>query len=155
MAATVKLRDLMEILAKSTSNLSDNTTILLDALRIVKARTSGQLIATGTQTLNLIMKTEQPMRLVEAALGIQVTQAANANSKSYRIAYDDGAGGADTNLTSLYDGTATAVTLDVRNAMTVTAGVVIPTGSRVFLACTTNGTGAVADIECQAEFAYE
>lgn len=155
MAATVTLGRLFEVLAKMVGNTADNATLLNDNLKIVKAAGGAQMPATGTLEFTLIAKTEAALRLKEAHLMAQATLAAAAASRDWQIQYDDGAGGTAVTLTSLYDGTATAVTAAVRNAMTVTAGVIIPAGSRVYVESTVNSTGAAADIQCDAEFAYE
>jgi hypothetical protein len=155
MAATASPKKLARILAKSVSNASDNTDDALELLARFHVQTAAQLPAAGTIETTLIGVTPFAMRLLSANMGIQATQAKHANSRDYQITYDDGAAGSPVTLTTDLDGTATAVTKDVVNPLTVTAGKIIPAGSRVYLSSTVNACGAAADITLDAWFEYE
>jgi hypothetical protein len=125
--------------------------------RFLRERVTGAAVlaaASDALEINLISATPAAGKLVSANIGIQVTQAAAANSHDYRIYYDDGAGGSAVALTSLYDGSATAVTANVLNAFTVTAGVAIPAGSRVYVVTAKSGCGAAANLQFEATLEY-
>jgi hypothetical protein len=155
MAATVSVKTMLKILAKGTSNLADNDALAEDYLAQRQYQGSAQLGATGTQEVTVCAQTPAAARLTSAHVMILATQAANANSRDYKIQYDDGAAGTAVDLTSDLDGTAVAVTQDRVNALTVTAGVIIPAGSRVYLVSTANGCGDAADIQVCVELEYE
>lgn len=145
MAATKSPKQLAQILCNHVSTNSDNT----DDLRELLARETfsmGRQCAASepTHELTLVGSTKFACRLIDAQLTIDITEAKAATSRSYRIAYDDGAAGTPVNMTSLYDGTASAVTQDIVNDMTVTAGVIVPAGSRIYVTSTENSTGNAA-----------
>jgi hypothetical protein len=155
MAATVSLKSLLRILAKSITNLSDNDALALEKLARDNFSGAAQLAATGTQEVTLCQKTKAPLRILEGSFAVLATSAADANSRDAQLKYDDGAGGTAVALSSLYDGTAVAMTQDVRNALTITAGVIVPTGSRIYIESTANGCGFALDIMADVLVEYE
>lgn len=110
------------------------------------------LAATGEITL--IPSTLAAAKTTAANLSIVTTVDATANSRDYQLFYDDGAGGTPVALSSELVGTATAVTAAVRNPLTITAGVTIPAGSRVYLNSTHNGCGVASCVSATVTVEY-
>lgn len=105
--------------------------------------------AQGTTEITIVPYTALPANIVNGFIMIAATQAANASSSDYQLFYDDGAGGTPVALSADYDGTATAVTQEVRNAFVISAAlqrVLIPAGSRIYVNSTGNGTRPVAKV---------
>lgn len=136
---------------------SDGETTKLLSYRQAEAEASWIADEDGPVEMTLVAKLPLDAQMLDGFITIRATQAANASSSDYQLFYDDGAGGAPVALSSEYDGTATAVTLNVRNALVLTAAhlaTVIPAGSRIYCNSTENGTRPAAQVGCQINYKY-
>lgn len=156
MAVTAKVgQTLQRLIARFSSTNDENNDAVETKMRRERGFGSVQTAATGTIEVTLIDNVIEQSTVTSASFHVLATVAAGANSRDMQLFYDDGVGGGNTSLSSLYDGTATAFTTGVRNSLTITAGVRIPAGSRVFMESTHNGTGAAIDAQITVNLAAE
>lgn len=145
MAATHSPKELAQILCNHVSTNSDNTDDIRELLCRETFSMGRQCAASEpTHELTLVGSTKFASRLIDAQVTIDITEAKSATSRSYALFYDDGAGGTEVAIATEYDGTAAAVTQAVVNDITVTAGVDIPAGSRIYVRSTEESTGNAA-----------
>ena len=101
-------------------------------------------VVNAADEFTLIPRTRVAGYVVACSFVAETAVGAAANSLDGQLYYDDGAGGAAVALSSLYDGTATAVPADERCDFVQTAAhqeTLIPAGSRVYVNVTVNGAG--------------
>jgi hypothetical protein len=145
MAVTHSYKELARILAKSVSNNADNTTLIEQMLLRESFQGFAQIAASQAATeYTLHYPTKAASRLIDFTVFGEATESKGANSVSYVLYYDDGAGGTPVTLTSGLVGTAVDITVEVANAGTVTAGIIIPAGSRLYVDTVEEGTGNAA-----------
>lgn len=101
-------------------------------------------VVNAADEFTLVPATIEACYLQSCSFVPESSVAAGANSLDGQLYYNDGAGGAGTALSSLYDGTASAVTADQSSAFVQTAAhqqTLIPAGSRIYVNVTVNGGG--------------
>lgn len=127
------------------------------ALRFKKKSTTRDVTAaTGTLDVTVIASLERASFMVSGSFVPESGQVAGANSRDVQLFYDDGAGGAATAISVLFDGTASDMDADQNNALDFTGFTddLVPATSRVFFRLTDNGTGFVMD-ETLLELEYK
>jgi hypothetical protein len=100
---------------------------------------------TGTLEITVCAATPYKSKLIRAAFVAETGVTAAANSRDMQLQYDDGAAGAAVDLTTDLNGTAVTTVAGVKTALTVTAGVAIPAGSRLYFNSTHNSSGVAWD----------
>lgn len=100
-----------------------------------------------------LMEAEKGLVIKSARLLPRTGQAAGANTLSFRLRTHDGAGGAQTNVSDLFDGTTGTLTALQDYAFTGLATTVVAAGDWVELSVTVNGTGGtVSDVAIDIEY---
>jgi hypothetical protein len=108
----------------------------------------GATTANTDASFHLISRLPYAIRVSAAhlapALAASVQASAAADGWAFTLKYDDGAGGASTSIAS-FNTTSAALVFGTTRAMTVTAPVDVPAGSRLFVLCDATNTAATAN----------
>ena len=133
-------------IASQLDDIHGDEDVYQKAVRDIFYTAQHPVVAADDHTL--VPKTTVAGYLVDINYVVETTGPLNANSLNVLFEYDDGAGGADTALSTVTDGTALEVTQDVLTAGTQTEAhkaTLIPAGSRIFATITVNGGGDTWD----------